>query len=109
MVYCSNCGERIADDAFFCPKCGTKTLKGREANAVYPTDELRNAFYRVGIELERAFTIAARETNAAIKKASANVQQKPEQEIVCPSCGTKNVSGSIFCVNCGVKLAPEKA
>ncbi|MCX6644569.1 MAG: zinc ribbon domain-containing protein, partial [Candidatus Bathyarchaeota archaeon] len=61
MVYCSNCGEKIADDANFCPKCGTKTDKGKTANAAYPSDELRDAFYKVGIELERAFTIAARE------------------------------------------------
>jgi uncharacterized membrane protein YvbJ len=110
MVYCSNCGEKIADDAYFCPKCGIKTLKGKEANVTYPADELRDAFYKVGIELERAFSIAARETNSAIKKASANIQQKPAaQEITCPNCGTKNASGSIFCRSCGTKLTSEKA
>ena len=59
LINCSNCGEKIADDANFCPKCGTKTAKGRAANAVYPSDELREAFYSVGTELEKAFNIAA--------------------------------------------------
>ncbi len=111
MVYCSNCGEKIPDDALFCPKCGTKTPKGKASNAAYPSDELRDAFYKVGIELERAFTIAAHETHQAIKKASANMQQKPitaQGTVVCPNCGTKNLSGSVFCNNCGTKLVPAK-
>ena len=109
MVYCSNCGEKIPDDALFCPKCGTKTPKGKASNATYPSDELRDAFYKVGIELERAFSMAAHETHQAIKKASENMQQKtasnPQGNVVCSSCGTKNVSGAVFCNNCGTKVA----
>jgi len=108
MVYCSNCGEKIPDDAYFCPKCGIKTPKGKASNMAYPSDELRDAFYKVGIELERAFTIAAHETHQAIKKASENMQQKtptnPKETIVCSRCGTKNVSGAVFCHNCGAKV-----
>ena len=76
MVYCSNCGSQLADDAYFCPKCGTKTDRGKAAKATYPADELRDAFYQVGAELERAFTIAAQETHKAILKARDNLQQK---------------------------------
>ena len=111
MVYCSNCGEKIPDDAFFCPKCGTKTAKGKSAKAVYPADELRDAFYQVGIELEHAFNIAAHETHQAILRAKENIQQKPtaaQGTVVCPNCGTKNLSNSIFCNNCGTKLLQEK-
>lgn len=108
MAYCSNCGEKIPDDAYFCPKCGTKTPKGKASNMTYPSDELRDAFYKVGIELERAFTIAAHETHQAIKKASENMQQKtptdPKETIVCSRCGTKNVSGAVFCRSCGAKV-----
>ena len=108
MVYCSNCGSQIADSAYFCPKCGTKTEKGRVAKAVYPTDELRDDFYQVGIELEKAFNMAARETHSAIQKAKENWQQKPAQQqtITCTKCATKNPNGSIFCHNCGTRLAP---
>jgi ribosomal protein L40E len=110
MVYCSNCGAKIDEEAFFCPKCGTKTLKGKSANAPYPSDELRDAFYKVGIELERAFTMAARETHAAFKRVNEDIRQKPTSTtsvgtIACPNCGTSNPSGSIFCNNCGTRLS----
>jgi uncharacterized membrane protein YvbJ len=114
MVYCSNCGIQIADDANFCPKCGTRTLQGKNAKASYPSDEIQDAFYRVGIELERAFTIAAHETHAALKKARDNMQQKTtptqpttEDSVVCPDCGTKNVIGAVFCNNCGKRISTE--
>jgi membrane protease subunit (stomatin/prohibitin family) len=108
LPYCVNCGEKIADEANFCPKCGTKTAKGKAANAPYPANELRDAFYSVGIELEKAFNMAARETHAAIQKAKENLQQKPAstETAVCSKCSTKNLSGSIFCNNCGTKIAP---
>jgi len=108
LANCSNCGEKIVDDAYFCPKCGTKTAIGRAANAAYPAGELRDAFYSVGIELEKAFNIAARETHSAIQKAKENLQQKPAQPetVACPKCSTKNPSGSIFCNSCGTRIAP---
>ena len=111
MVYCSNCGSKIDDEAYFCPKCGIKTQKGKAANATYPADELRDAFYQVGLELEKAFTMAAEEMRSAFKKVSADVRQKPaaatsDGTVVCPKCGTKNASGSIFCSNCGTRIAP---
>ena len=113
MVYCSNCGEKIADDSLFCPKCGTRTPKGKAAHATYPSDELWAAFAAVGTEMERAFTLAARETHAAFKKASENMAQKtgvkpPTTAAACPKCGTKNPAGSVFCNNCGTKLAADE-
>ena len=108
MVYCSNCGTKLDDEAYFCFKCGTKTLAGKTAKAMYPSDELRDAFYQVGLELEKAFTLAARETQAAFKKVSADMQQKPvsnpKETVVCTSCGTKNVPGAVFCHNCSTKV-----
>ena len=54
--------------------------KGKEANAVYPADELRDAFYQIGNEMEKAFTLAAREMHSAFKKVSQDVKQKPPTE-----------------------------
>ena len=110
MAYCTHCGEKIADDANFCPKCGVKTLKGKAANAVYPTDQLTDAFYNVGVELEKAFNLAARETHAAIQKAREDFRQKPTQRqtVACPKCNSKNASGAIFCVNCGARIVPSE-
>jgi hypothetical protein len=80
---------------------------------MYPSDELRDAFYQVGLELEKAFTLAAKETQAAFKKVSENVQQKtassPQGNVVCSSCGSKNVSGAVFCHSCGTKVASEES
>jgi len=110
LVNCSNCGEKIADDANFCPKCGLKTLKGRTANVVYPSDELRDAFYSVGIELERAFNMAAQETHSAIQKAKDSWNQKPVQPetVTCTKCNAKNPSSSVFCSSCGNRIASAK-
>lgn len=116
MVYCSHCGAQLAEDAYFCSKCGTKTQAGKAAKVMYPTDELQDAFYRVGTELERAFTIAAHETHVALKRASDNIQQKTatkpgqapsDNAVVCPSCGGKNISGAVFCVSCGKRIVAE--
>lgn len=108
LAKCSKCGETIADEANFCPKCGLKTAKGRTSNAVYPSDELRDAFYSVGVELEKAFNIAARETHSAIQKAKENLQQKPApaETVTCTKCNAKNPSGSVFCNRCGVRITP---
>lgn len=110
MVYCSSCGTQIADDAYFCPKCGVKTQKGREADVLYPTDRLTDAFYAVGLELEKAFNQAARETHAAIQRAKENLSPRPTEQptVVCPKCNSKNPSGAIFCNNCGNRIAAEQ-
>jgi uncharacterized membrane protein YvbJ len=115
MVYCSHCGTKIDDDTFFCPKCGTKTLAGKTAKATYPSDELRDVFYQVGTELEKAFTIAAQETHEAFNKISQNFQQKPTSQqatystamVTCPKCGVQNPVGSVFCSNCGTSLTSQ--
>ncbi len=110
MVYCSKCGEKIDDNAYFCFKCGTKTEIGKAAKALYPADELRDAFYQVGIELEKAFNMAAHETNAAFQKAKENWQQKPppSQSVACTQCTTKNPRGAVYCNSCGTKITPNQ-
>jgi uncharacterized membrane protein YvbJ len=115
MVYCSHCGAKIDDDAFFCAKCGTKTVAGKSAKAAYPSDELQDVFYQVGTELEKAFTIAAHETHEAFKKVNQNFQQKNSAQqatssqafSTCPKCSIQNPVGSVFCHNCGARLTPQ--
>ena len=107
MEYCAKCGDKLPENAFFCPKCGTKTVKGTEANAKYPADEIREAFTQMGKELEKAFSTAAVEIQAAFKKAAADANQKPagQEAIICQNCSAKNPSDAIFCRSCGSKLA----
>ena len=105
MEYCSNCGEKLPNDACFCPKCGTKTMKGVEINAPTPSDEMRQAFAKMSTEVEKAFTIAAKEIQTAFQTARANIQQSRQKEpITCINCGEKNPGDSIFCYKCGKKL-----
>ena len=108
MAYCSNCGEKLPEDALFCPKCGTRTLKGKEANATTPTDEFKDALTKMSRELDKAFSVAAKEINAAFQTASENIQKSLKKEkIVCSNCGEKNPSNAIYCYSCGKKLKAE--
>lgn len=108
MVYCSNCGKKLPSDALFCPNCGTKTAKGVETNIPAPSDELKAAFAKMSIELEKAFDVAVKEITAAFQTASENIQKSLRKEqVVCASCGEKNPSNSIFCYKCGKKMKAE--
>jgi ribosomal protein L40E len=105
MVYCSNCGEKIPNDATFCPKCGTKVLKGVEAKVTTPSDEVRGAFSKMSQELEKAFTLAANEMQAAFQTARENIQKSLYKEpLTCLNCGEKNPSNATFCFKCGKKI-----
>ena len=105
MAYCSNCGEKLPKDAYFCPKCGTKAVKGADANVPTPSDELREAFAKMSQELEKAFGVAAHEMEVAFQTARKNIQKSIQKEsVVCSNCGEKNPSGATFCFKCGKKL-----
>ena len=105
MAYCSNCGEKLPKDACFCPKCGTKAIKGAEADAPVLSDELREAFNKMSQELEKAFAVASKEINAAFQTARENIKKSLQKELViCPSCGEKNPSDAVFCYRCGKKM-----
>ncbi len=106
MTYCSNCGEKIPDDAFFCPKCGHRTPAGFKANVGAPSEEIREAFNKVSVELEKAFNIAAKEVHQAFKQARTNIQKTANKEpVVCPNCGANNPGDATYCHKCGKKLA----
>jgi len=111
MPYCTNCGEKIEDEAYFCPKCGTKTARGKSANAVYPMSELREALNSVTTELEKTLNMAMRETHSAIQKAKENLQTKSVHSgtVVCSKCSASSPSDSVYCNVCGAKIAPEKS
>lgn len=105
MAYCSNCGEKLPKDALFCPNCGIKTLKGSETNAPAPSDEMREAFTKMGIELEKAFNIAAKEIHTAFQTARENIQKSVNKEpVTCANCGEKNPGDAVYCFKCGKKL-----
>ena len=103
MMFCSNCGKKVLDNAFFCSECGVKTSKGVKDRISYPSsnleNELKQAFTKVGKTLEEAFKVAQEN----IRKSRINVTS-PKKGIKCPSCSSTNPEDSKFCYDCGKEI-----
>ena len=105
MIFCSNCGEKLPEDSNFCTKCGFKTRRGVEAGVSAPTEDWREAFSKMGVEMEKAFQTAAKEIQKALKNVREDAREsRGGQLVVCKSCGEKNPSSASFCTKCGEKL-----
>jgi ribosomal protein L40E len=104
MEFCSKCGAKLPEDACFCSKCGVRTKKGAEAGVSTPLEELNYAFSKMGDEMEKAFTTAAKEIQKAVRTVRESVRSGSKQSVVCSQCGERNVSGAVFCYNCGKKI-----
>lgn len=131
MVYCSNCGREVGEEANFCPKCGARTPKGFEIGVEPHWKE----------EVDKALQVAAKNIEEGIKKAREYVKEavrdlSPELEqareklrevaedvgeelrsagkeirrrtsiapVYCPECGEKNTGYAKFCTKCGQKI-----
>jgi uncharacterized membrane protein YvbJ len=106
MPYCSNCGQKLEEDFYFCPKCGAKTKAGTAAGVKDPWDALRDAFLAAGEEMRKAFQKAGEEMRKAAAEAKREAQaRKAVKNISCSSCGTTNLPDSKFCQKCGKPLS----
>jgi len=108
MAYCATCGEKLLENANFCPKCGTRTQIGADVGVVEPRESIRQAFLEAGRELDRAFSIAAEEVRKAFTEAreeTEKARRAPKETITCPQCGSSNSSGAKFCSACGKSLS----
>jgi len=131
MVYCSNCGAVISEDANFCLKCGARTPRGIESGVEPHWKE----------EMDKALQAAARNIEEGMKKAREYIQEAvrdlgPELEqareslrevaeevgeelrgagkeirrhtgiapVYCPECGEKSTGYAKFCTKCGKKI-----
>jgi len=91
ISFCSKCSTKVPEDAYFCPKCGTKTAISVQAGVSSPYEEMREAFVKIGQEMEKAF-------GTARKNIEERTGWAPK---VCPNCGEKNPHDSRFCFKCG--------
>ena len=108
MAYCVSCGEKLPENANFCPKCGMRTPIGVAAGAAEPREAIRQAFSEAGKELERAFSIAAEEVRKAFAEAREGVEKNrktPKVTITCAQCGSSNPAEAKFCSKCGNPLS----
>jgi hypothetical protein len=98
MEFCSRCGQELPENACFCPKCGVRTRKGRDAGVHAPAEDLREAFSKAGQEMEKAFKIAAKEIQGAFSTARESLRESNATEsVICTYCGEKNRDDSGFC------------
>lgn len=105
MVFCTNCGEELPENAYFCIKCGVRTKRGKEENVRLPREDWRDAFAQVGKELDEAFTTAAKEIEKAFQTAREEFRKATSREtVVCKHCGEKNSADARFCTGCGKEL-----
>jgi len=105
MTFCSKCGEKLPENANFCPKCGARTQKGVEAGVYPPFEEMRDVLSKMGNEMEKAFSTAAREMEKAFRAAEGNIRRSTGTEaIICSKCGQKVSHYSVYCSKCGKKL-----
>ena len=105
MVFCSKCGEKLAEDANFCQKCGARTKKGVDAGVNAFSEDWREGLHTMERELEKAFSTASKEIEKAFKTARENTRKTTHGDTVtCSSCGQGNPEGASFCHKCGKKL-----
>ena len=75
MIYCTRCGEQLAENANFCSRCGVRTQKGRETNVPFPVENLREALSQAGKEVEKAFQTAGKELERAFKTVEEEIKK----------------------------------
>ena len=107
MVFCSKCGKELAEDAYFCPRCGVRTGVGITAGVLPPVlEEMRDALLKAGREMGKAFNKATKEMDEAFRKARDNVREaRARVNQTCPNCGAADLGNAAFCPKCGTKLA----
>ena len=66
MVFCSKCGEKLAEDANFCQKCGARIKKGVDAGVNAFSEDWREGLHTMERELEKAFSTASKALSSEI-------------------------------------------
>jgi uncharacterized membrane protein YvbJ len=96
-MFCSQCGEGLPENAYFCLKCGSRTSKGVEAGVSYP--------WKWEKEVERTLSTVANELEKTFETVKESIRKSTTRDpIACPNCGEKNMHDARFCYTCGKDL-----
>ncbi len=102
MATCENCGNTLAEEDLFCPKCGSRTERGRREEVEFPWEE---RLEEVRKEIDKAVNVAFKEIRKGLKTASEEIERAARRETVtCPSCKEKSPADARFCWACGKSL-----
>jgi predicted amidophosphoribosyltransferase len=102
LASCENCGKALAEDDLFCPKCGTRTERGRREKVDFPWEE---RLEEVRLEIDKAVNAALKEIHKGLKTASEEIERATRGETVtCSSCKERSPADARFCWACGKRL-----
>ena len=117
---CSACRTVLADDALFCPVCGTRVIKMRAPEQAdgtcpqcgTPVEEGASFCIRCGFRLAGAALAAEPEeaAEAAVTQHAGEApgpQDEPAQAAaaqLCPKCGAELEPDAVYCNMCGARV-----
>ncbi len=105
MGFCSKCGEKLPDDAVFCPRCGLKIAITEPAETSTLTEEWRQTLARLGETMDKALATATKEMEKAYRSTREAMRETFTKKMVtCANCNEKNSEGSTYCNKCGKRL-----
>ena len=119
MVDCRGCGDELARDANFCPRCGLRTEKGERESVRTPVTprpewekDMATALNNATRLIDDAFQAARSGLQAVADEVGVEIEKVRGQAtrdlapVYCPKCGNRNPGDSLYCVRCGGKLQP---
>jgi predicted amidophosphoribosyltransferase len=116
MANCRGCGDELAQDANFCPKCGLRTEKGEKEGVKTPLTprpewekDLETAMNNGTKLMEDAFQAAKKGLQAAadeisVEMGKARGRARTLNPVYCPKCGGKNPGDARYCTVCGKEI-----
>ncbi len=114
-VCCTRCGARVIHGEKFCQHCGTRVGSAGQETVVGICQNC-NTYWRsgwqycksCGVDSEQALQPNATPTHQQnVAKRNTLETELPDTRIPCPYCEAATQPFSLFCDNCGMRLATE--
>ncbi len=114
-VCCTRCGARVIHGEKFCQHCGTR-VGGAGQETVVGLCQNCNTYWRsgwqycksCGVDSEQALQPNATPTHQQnVAKRNTLETEVPDMRVPCPYCEAATQPFSLFCDNCGMRMAAE--